>query len=324
MNRRGFIAGIGGAVAWPLTARAQQGPVIGLINNASLDASRLSVEMFHRGLSDLGFVEGSNVTIESRYAEDHSGRLPAMAVDLVRREVSVIAAFTTPAALAAKSATKSIPIVFSIGSDPIEAGLVASFSRPGGNLTGITTLSGAVVAKRLELLREVMPTAPLFAFLVNPGNQTFTRAETQELEAAAHILGVRLLILKASGPGEFEATFRALASERAGGLIVSGDPLFNLPPYQIVTLAARHKIPAIYDRRATASAGGLLSYGTDFPEGWRQVGNYVGRILKGEKPADLPVQQATKMELVINMKTAKTLGLMFPTGLLVRADEVIE
>jgi putative tryptophan/tyrosine transport system substrate-binding protein len=286
MKRRQFIAGLVSAAAWPLAARAQQPamPVIGYLDGGSLDTTRENVEAFHRGLSETGYVEGRNLAVEYRWAEDRLERLPGLAADLVRRQVAVIVARTTPAALAAKAATKSIPIVFTMGSDPIETGLVASLNRPGGNITGISNLDDAVVAKRLELLHELMPAARSIAYLVNPTNAVFAETETRELQTAARILGVRLLILKTSDPSEFEAAFATLVLERAGGVVVGGDTLFTNHSGQLVALSARHAVPAIYNTRQATAAGALMSYGTGFPYAVRQVGVYTGRILKGERP----------------------------------------
>jgi len=264
------------------------------------------------------------LAVEYRWAENRLDRLPALAADLVRHQVAVIIATPTPAAVAAKAATQSIPIVFTTGADPVEIGLVASLNRPGGNLTGMANLTTAVAAKRLALLHELMPAATLIAYLVNPTNPVFAEPETKELQAAARTLGVRLLILNASDPSEFEAAFATLVLGRAGGLVVGSDTLFQRYPDQLVALAARYRLPAIYGYPATAAAGGLMSYGTDFLGQFRQAGAYVGRILKGERPADLPVQQVTKMGLVINLRTAKALGLTIPETLLATADEVIQ
>jgi putative ABC transport system substrate-binding protein len=328
MRRRDFIAGVGGtAVAWPLTTRAQKTalPVIGYLHVGTLDATRDVVTAFHLGLSDTGYVEGQNLAVEYRWADYRLERLPDLASDLVRRQVSVIVSLqSTAGVLAAKAATNSIPIVFAVGSDPVEARLVASLNRPGGNLTGIANFNIAAMSKRLELLHEFVPSAQSVGFLVNPNNRVFADTETRELQAAARVLGVRLITFTASTPSEFEPIFVALELRGAGGLVVGGDPLFSTHSDQIVALATRHSVPAIYDRRKFAAAGGLISYGTDYPNGWRQAGVYTGRILKGEKPADLPVQQATKIELVVNLKTAKAMGLGFPLNLLGRADEVIE
>jgi putative ABC transport system substrate-binding protein len=330
MRRREFIAGLGGAAssaAWPLVARAQQAamPVIGSLSSQSLETSRERVKAFHRGLAETGYVEGRDVAVEYRWAEGQNDRLPALAADLVRHGMAVIVAMgTTPGALALKAATQTIPIVFLIGPDPVEAGLVASLNRPGGNLTGVTVSNVEVIAKRLELLHELVPSAKSIAFLVNPTNSAATTAETGELQAAARVLGLDLLPLNASTPGEIEVAFANLAVRRAGAILVSGESFFASQVDQVIALAARHAVPAIYGNRAFTAAGGLMSYGTNSRDSDRQVGVYTGRILKGEKPADLPVQQATRVELAINMKTAKALGLTFPITLLGRADEVIE
>jgi putative ABC transport system substrate-binding protein len=328
MKRRKFITLLGGAaVAWPVAAGAQQQlmPVIGYIDAGSLQTRRDAVAAVHRGLSEAGFVEGRNLKIEYRWAENHNDRLPALAADLVRRQVAVIVApGSTPAALAAKAATTSIPIVFAIVADPVGTGLVASLNRPGGNLTGISDLNNAVAAKRLQLLHELVPAATLIAFLVNPANPAFAEPETREMQIAARTLGLRLLILNAREPNEFEAAFATLILERAGGLVVGGDALFFSYPNQLVALADRHRVLAIYPSRGHTAGGGLMSYGTDFTGAWREAGVYTGRILKGEKPADLPVQQVTKIELVLNMKTAKALNVTFALNLLGRADAVIE
>jgi putative tryptophan/tyrosine transport system substrate-binding protein len=327
MRRREFIAGLGSTAAWPLAVGAQQQlamPVIGFLASGSFETRRSTIAALNRGLSETGYVEGRNLTIEYRWAEDHYEWLPALAEDLVRRRVAVIVAFTTPAALAAKTATQSIPVVFSIGADPIRSGLVASLSRPGANLTGIYNFATEVAAKRLEMLHELVPAAKLIAYLVNPTNTIDAATETTELQAAARTLGVRLLVLKASDPNEFDASFATLVREGAGGIVIGSDAFFGAHIDQLVLLAARYAVPAMYPSRAWAASGGLMSYGTDFSDPWRQVGVYAGRILHGEKPANLPVQQVTKVLLVINMKVAKALGVTFPTALLVRADEVIE
>jgi putative ABC transport system substrate-binding protein len=326
MRRREFIAGLGSAVWTPAMAWVQQRPVrvVGYLDGGSFDTSRQTAAGVLRGLSEAEYFENRNLAVEYRWAEDHYERLPALVNDLVRRQVAVIVASTTPAALAAKAATQSIPIVFYIGTDPIDLGLVPSFSRPGSNLTGISVLIRATAAKRLELLSELVPEGRPIAYLVNPANPFFAEPETRDLEDAARTLGVRLLIMKATDSSEFERAFATLVQERAGGLIVGTDTLFYDQPVRIVELAARHQVPAIYYRREAAFAGGLISYGTDLSDAWLQVGRYVGRILKGDKPADMPVYQVAKMQLVINMKTAKALGLSIPLSLLVRADEVIE
>jgi putative ABC transport system substrate-binding protein len=327
MKRRQFIAGLGGAAALPLVARAQQPamPVIGYMGAGRPDAAREVVKEFHRGLSEIGYIEGKNVAIDYRWAEDRLDRLPEMASDLVRRQVSVIVTLqSTASALAAKAATGSIPIVFETGTDPIDSGLVASLNRPGGNITGIYNLIAPVAAKRLELLHEVMPAVTSLAYLVNRTNAVFAESETKELQAAAHSLGLRLLIHNATNQSEMETAFTKLVREGAGGLVVGADLLFYDHADWLIALASRHRVPTIFMWREVIAAGGLIGYGTDLSEVWRRVGVYTGRILKGEKPADLPVQQATKMQLAINLKAAKALGITFPTALLVRADEVIE
>jgi putative tryptophan/tyrosine transport system substrate-binding protein len=325
LRRREFITLLGGGAAWPLAARAQQAmPVIGYLEAGSLETTRENVAAVRRGLSDTGYVEGRNLGIEYRWAEDHLERLPALADDLVRRQVAAIVVTTTPAVLAAKAATKSISIVFSMGADPVETGLVASLNRPGGNLTGIYNLNTTVGSKRLELLHELVPTATSIAFLVNPTNAVLAETQTRELQVAARTLGVRLLVLSANDPSEFDAGFATLVVERVGGLLVSSDALFSNRLDQLIALAVRHRLPTMYARRDATVAGGLMSYGPDYFAALHQVGVYAGRILKGDKPADLPVQQATKFELIINLKTAKALGLTMPLPLLGRADEVIE
>jgi putative ABC transport system substrate-binding protein len=325
MRRRDFIAGLGIAATWSIRAKSAEGaPVIGFVAGGSLAATQENVDWVLRGLLDAGFVEGRNFSVEYRWADDRYERLPALVGDLVRRQVAMIVAVSTATALAAKAATQSIPIVFAIGTDPIDLGLVPSFNRPGGNVTGIATLFRATSAKRLQLLYELVPEGRPIAYLVNPAQPFFAEPETRDLQEAARTLGVRLLILNATNLSEFEPAFATVVRERAGGLIVGSDTLFYDHFDRIVALAARYHVPVVYFRREAAFAGGLISYGTDLHDMWRQVGAYVGRILKGEKPADLPVIQATKVQLIINLKTAKTLGITFPTGLLVRADEVIE
>ena len=327
MKRREFITLLGGAaVAWPLATHAQQPamPLIGFLNPASPDARGELIAAFHQGLAEAGYVERRNAAIEYRWAEGRNARLPVMAADLVQRRVAVIvAADGTAAALAAKAATPTIPIVFMVGADPVELGLVASLDRPGGNMTGVGALAVGTVAKRLQLLHELVlccgnrvspqPDQPLFCAL-----------ETRELQAAAAVLGVRMLLLNASNPHEIEVAFANLVTQRAGGFLLGTDPFFITARDQLVALANRHAVPAIYPFREDAAAGGLVSYGASNRDAFRLVGGYTGSILSGNKPADLPVQQVTKIEMTINLRTAKALGLSIPLPLLGRADEVIE
>jgi putative ABC transport system substrate-binding protein len=323
-TRREFISLLGGAAVWPLAARAQQAsPLIGFLNGASPEGYAPYVTAFRQGLKEAGYVEGQNVTIEYRWAEGQYDRLPALAADLVRRNVTVIAATTTPAAQAAKALTSTVPIVFTTGDDPIKLGLVASFNRPGGNATGVSHLIGELGSKRLGLLRELLPGITVITTLLNPN---FPGAERQlrDAEAAAGALGLQLIVLRASTEREIDAAFATMAQQGASALVVGGDPSFVARREQIVALAARHAIPTIYPVRDFAVAGGLMSYGTDFADAYRQAGVYTGRIVRGEKPADLPVQRSTKFELVINLKTARTLGVTIPAGVFSIADEVIE
>jgi putative tryptophan/tyrosine transport system substrate-binding protein len=327
MIRREFITLLGGAAAWPAVAHAQQPamPVIGLLSSESADLFAARMRAFYLGLGETGFVEGQNVAIEYRWAEGQNDRLPALAADLVRRQVAVIAAPASLAsALAARAATTTIPIVFLVGADPIGAGLVASLNRPGRNLTGITSLNVEVAPKRLELLHELAPTATIIALLLNPTNPINTETESRDIQNAARSLGLQLRILHASRERDFNTIFASLAQLQAGALIIGADPLFVGRSEQLAALTVRYALPAITPYREFAAVGGLMSYGSDIPETFRLVGRYAGRILKGEKPADLPVQQSTKVELVINLKTAKALGLIVPLPLLGRADEVIE
>ena len=327
MRRREFIRCLGGAaVAWPLAARAQQPtmPVIGFLSARSPNESVVHIAAFRRGLSETGYVEGQNVTIMSRWAEGHYEHLPALASELVDLRVTVMVAVGgSPSALAAKIATATIPIVFLNGDDPVKNGLVVSFNRPGGNITGVSFLTAALGAKRLGLLCELVPDASAIALLINPTNPT-ADLQRQDVETAAHALGRRLLVLHASAEVEFESNFAVLTQERAGALVVENDPFFDSQRDRLVMLTARNAVPAIYHIREFSVAGGLMSYGASLADEYRQVGIYTGRILKGEKPSDLPVVQPTKFELVINLKTAKALGITVPPMLLARADEVIE
>jgi putative ABC transport system substrate-binding protein len=326
MRRRDFIAGIAGsAVAWPLAARAQQAamPVIGILSLGSREADTDRMNALRWGLTEIGYVEGQNVAIEYRGAQYQYDRLPALAADLVSRQVAVIAAVSTQGALAAKAATNTIPIVFSIGADPVQFGLVTSLNRPDGNITGVFNLNTTVMGKRLELLHESMPIARVIGYLANP-KSAVTEPETKELQEAARALGAELRVLKAADESEIDTAFATLAKERSVPLVVSTDNFFTDRPVPLVALAARHAIPAIYPYRWFAAAGGLMSYGADLADAYRLVGGYAGRILKGAKPTDLPVHQVVKVELVINLKTAKALGITFPLPLLGRADEVIE
>jgi putative ABC transport system substrate-binding protein len=328
MRRRQFIAGLAGAAfGAPLAARAQRTatPVIGLLSPRAADRAGDVVGGIHRGLAEMGFVERRNLAVEYRWAEGRLERLPALIDDLVRRQVTVIVtAGSIAAARAAKAATTSIPIVFLVGSDPVETSLVASLNRPGGNLTGLAVLSTAAAAKRLELVHEFVPTATSIAYFVNSTNPVSADAETRELQVAARTLGLRLVVVNASYQSDFEMSFATIAREPAGALVVGSDAVFRSYADRLVALAALERMPAIFAWREVAEAGGLMSYGTDFPNAWRQLGVYAGRVLKGDKPVDLPVEQVTKMELVLNNKTAEALGRTFPTALLVRADEVIE
>jgi putative ABC transport system substrate-binding protein len=326
MNRRGFIAGLGSSAAWPMVARAEQAavPVIGYLSAESFDAEASASAGFRKGLSETGYVEGQNVTIEFRRAEGHADRLPALAADLVRRRVNVIAALANVAAVAAREATTSIPIVFTIGGDPVKIGLVGSLNRPSGNITGVSFLSSAVMAKMLEVLHAVVPNIAVIAALVNPDNPQ-SEADMRDAQDAARVLGMQLRVVTARTEGDINTAFEILVHHNARGLLIEGDPFFGTAAMkQLVTLTMRHAIPAIYQGRELPGAGGLMSYGASRTEALRLAGVYAGRILKGEKPADLPVQQATKVELVINLKTAKSLGLTIPPSLLARADEVFE
>jgi putative ABC transport system substrate-binding protein len=326
MRRRNFIALLGGAAAaWPLAAGAQQPamPVIGFIDPTSADEYAPFLAAFRAGLNEGGFVEGRNVAIEFRWGEGHYDRLPELAADLVRRNVRVIVATGVTAALATKASTKTIPIVFNTGGDPVKFGLVASLNRPGGNVTGVASLGKVVVTKQFELLHELLPKSEAFAFLVNPTNAV-AELDTSDVRAAALALGHKLVVVRASSESDIDAAFAGFAAQRVGGLLVQVDPFLQGRRHQLMALAARHAIPTIDSWRDAAAAGGLMSYGASLGDALRLVGNYTGRILKGENPAELPVQQSVKIELLVNLKTAKALGLEVPTSILLRADEVIE
>jgi putative ABC transport system substrate-binding protein len=327
MNRREFITLLGGAAAaWALAARAQQPamPVIGFLNSSSPDAEGDRVRAYRQGLSEAGYVEGRNLTIEYRWADGHNDRLPSMAADLVRRGVNVIVTGGTPATLAAKAATATTPIVFILSTDPVEAGLVASLNRPGGNLTGVTGLNVELAPKKLELLHELLPSATILALLVNPTNAVAAKSESQAVQAAARTIGLQLHELHASTERDFDSVFASLVRLRAGALVIGSDLFFTSRSKQLAELTVRHAVPSIYQFREFVTAGGLMSYGGSITDWGHQGGIYTGRILAGAKPAELPVHQATKLELFVNSKTAKALGLDLPATLLARADEVIE
>lgn len=327
MRRREFITLVGGATTWPLVARAQQPamPVIGFLNAAFAAGYPRPLSAFLKGLGETGFVDGQNVVIQYRWAEGHNDRLPAMAADLVRSQVTVIAATSTPAALAAKAATSTIPVVFETGGDPIKLGLVASLNRPGGNVTGAASLAVEVLsAKGLELLHELIPAGRLFGLLVNPTDPAAAEPQQRAVLSAARTLGLEVHVLNASNERDFDAAFAKLVELRASAMMISADAFFTSHSEQLAALAVRNALPAVYVRREFAMAGGLLSYGSDITDSYRLAGVYTGRVLKGDKPADLPVQQATKVELIINLKAAKALGINVPLPILGRADEVIE
>jgi putative ABC transport system substrate-binding protein len=328
MRRRQFMTLLAGtAAAWPLAARAQQPtmPVVGILAVASPEANAIRLRAFREGLRAAGYVEGQNVNIEYRWAEAHTDRLPELAAQLVHDQVAVlVTAGGTASALAAKAATTSIPIVFGTAADPVDLGLVASLNRPGGNITGVTSLNVEVGPKRLELLHELLPSIAIMALLVNPAVPALAEPAARTSQAAAHALGLQLHIVHASSERDFDAIFESLIQLHVGALVIAPDNLFTAHSQQLATLTVRHALPAVYEFREFTAAGGLMSYGSSETEYYRLVGTYVGRILKGDKAADLPVQQSTKVELITNLKTAKALGITFPLTLLGRADEVIE
>jgi putative tryptophan/tyrosine transport system substrate-binding protein len=325
VRRRQFLTLLGGTAAWPLDARAQQStPLIGFLTaRGPGDVPRL-MAAFHTGLEAVGFIEGQNVAVEYRFAESRNERLPALAADLVQRQVNVIAAVTTPAALAAQAATTTTPIVFETGTDPIQLGLVASLNQPGGNVTGVTSMIVEVAPKRLELLHELLPTVTRMALLVNPADRALAQSQSREVLTAARSLAIELHVLNANSDRDFDAVFANLKRLRAGGLVIGPGSVTLRGIEQLAALTVRHAVPAIHQDRDFTAAGGLMSYGSDVADSYRLAGIYTGRILKGEKPADLPVQQASRFNLYLNLKTAKALGLKVPDTLLARADEVIE
>jgi len=324
IRRREFIAGLGGAAVWPFAVRAQQQavPVVGVLNAISSVGRARELVAFRQGLNEGGYVEGRNVAIEHRSANGQYEQLPALAADLVRRRATVIGALGAPAAVAAKAATATIPIVFEVGADPVDLGLLASLSRPGGNITGVANLNSEVGPKKLQLLYELVPTATIIGLLVNPANPG-NEIRTKVMQAAARTLGVEIEVLRASSERDVEEAFARLAQKRVAALVINPDSVFSGGIEQLVALTVRYAMPTIYNREF-ASAGGLIGYGVNLADAYRLAGVYTGRVLAGAKPAELPVQQSTRVELVINLKMAKTLGITFPTSLLVRADEVIE
>jgi putative ABC transport system substrate-binding protein len=328
VRRREFITVLGGAAAaWPLATYSQQAgmPVIGLLSTVSPDANAIRLRAFREGLRTAGFVEGQNVKVDYRWAEAHTGRLPELAGELVRDRVAVlVSAGGTASALAAKAATGEIPIVFGVGVDPVELGLVASLNRPGGNVTGVTSLNFEVAPKRLELLRELLPSVTSMGLLVNPAVPANAGAVARLSQAAAQGLGLQLHVVRASSDGDFDAIFEQLVQRRVGALVIGPDTFFTARSEQLAKLTVRHAMPAVYEFREFAAAGGLMSYGSSETEYYRLVGIYAGRVLKGDKPADLPVQQSTKVELFLNLKTAKALGITVPLPLSGRADEIFE
>jgi putative tryptophan/tyrosine transport system substrate-binding protein len=326
MKRRDFVILLGGAAAWPLAARAQQPamPVVGFLDSRSAEVIADRLRSFRQGLKETGYVEGENVAVEYRWADHQIDRLPLLAAELVQRKVAVIAAPTTQSAMAAKAATTTIPVVFATGSDPVASGLVASLPRPGGNLTGVNFLNNELVAKQLDFLRELVPSANRVAALVNPENSRNASTALADLDLTARARGLQIQVLNASTSREIEARFASFLQERPDALFVSGDGLFTSRRIQLVQLATFHRVPTIFANRDFTEIGGLMSYGTNLPDAWRQVGVYIGRILKGAKPADLPVVQPSKFELIINAQTARMFGLIVPPTLLATADEVIE
>ena len=326
MRRREFIRLVGGAAAWPVVARAETAmPVIGFLHSASAATFAEHIPAFHKGLSEAGYVDGQNATVDYRWAEGHNEALPALAADLVLRRVAVIVTpISTPAALAAKAATSTIPIVFVIGADPVKIGLVASLNRPGGNATGISDIGVQLGAKRLALLHELLPNAARFAVLVNPSNPGITETFVSELQAAASAIGRQIEVVTAGTNSGIDTAFATIVRMRADAFLISPEALFVTRRVQLITLAARHALPALYHRREFTDAGGLMSYGSSLAEQFRLTGLYAGRILKGEKPAEMPVQLPTKFEFIINLQTAKTFGMDIPSAFLARADEVIE
>ena len=326
MQRRQFIALLGGAATWPLAARAQQTalPVIGFINSASSQGYVMQVAAFLKGLGEAGYVEGRNVAIEYRWADSKHDRLPALAADLVHRQVTVIAATTTAAAVAAKAATTTIPIVFEMGGDPVRVGIVSNLARPGGNITGVTNLNVVVAPKRLELLHEMVPNARVMALLIDPTDPTSAETTTRDVQAVARSIGLELHVLNASTERDFDAIFANVVQLRAGGLVIGASALFISQAEQLAALAVRYAVPTAFETREFAAAGGLMSYSGNLTDSYRLAGLYTARILKGEKPGDLPVQLGTKAELHINLKTAKALGITVPLPLSGRADELFE
>jgi len=326
MKRREFITLLGGAATWPLAAQAQQPamPVIGFLNAASPKSYAPQLSAFLKGLGEAGYVDGQNVAIEYRWADGQNDRLPALASDLVHRQVTVIAATTTAASLAAKAATATIPIVFETGADPVQLGLVPNLNRPGGNITGVTQTNQEVTPKRLQLLHDLVPTVSIMALLINPASPYQAQTQSSAALLAAHTLGLELHVLNASTESDFDAAFTNTIQLRAGGLVIAADPFFIGRSEQLATLTVRHAVPAIFETREFTAAGGLMSYGAPIGETYQLAGNYTGRILRGDKPADLPIQLATKVELIINLKAAKALGINVPNTLIGRADVVIE